>query len=504
MIGIGRSVAVNGQNAESCEAYTGSIQRDLVTIRDIAVADAEGVLFCHTGTSERSTLQRSLNDLAAGDSPSLVVGNFTASPAGPVLPIGMAQRAAEGGVQGYTQLFVDMSELVRLVTAATSSLPESSSVVTDRNGTVLLTLPADAAQTGLPAPPYLDRLLRQDRPGTARLIFPDGTRRVVGYRPPTESVPVGAIFSLPEAQLMAPIDAAGLANSLIAVTGAVFAFVAAWLVGKSFIGRPIEKLDAVVAARRQGDRVARSGLAGDTSEFGRLSTSIDELFDELDRADELQRRTAEQRDRFAREVQHRVKNLLSIMQIVAKQTLSKAGALPEVVVFEKRIRAMIQANAGLLANTDYSGTMHDLIYATVVPFVGPASDRIALTGPQVQLQSKTAAALAMALHEMATNAVKYGSLGVPAGEVSISWSVDNERFELQWVESEGPPVAAEIEPGFGSMLISRVLQAQTGGTVTVEYLPQGFKLLLQAPFQNIGTKLGQIEPGDARSAEDSS
>jgi two-component sensor histidine kinase len=494
MIAMGRSAIVEGEDAAACEEYTSSIQRDLVTITDIAVADADGVVYCHSGISERVELQKSVADLAVGEQQSLVVGNYTAAPGGAVLPIGLAQRDADGVVQGYIQLFVNMSELVRLVTGATAGVEDSRAVVTDRNGTVLLSLPDDLAKAGEPLPEYMAGFLQATEPGTLRFTTPDGTRRIVGYRPATESMPIGTIFSLPEGPMMAAIDRAGLTNSLIALTGALLAFLIAWFVGSAFIRRPVQALDGLVAARQAGDRQVRSGLHQDGSEFGRLGTSIDKLFDALDERDELQQRTAEQRDLFAREVQHRVKNLLSIIQIVAKQTLARPGASPEVGVFESRIRAIIQANAGLLAQTPYSGTMGELVQGAVTPFVGPDSHRVDVRGPEMSVHAKVGASLAMALHEMATNAVKYGSLSVPAGEVSIRWSASDGRFELHWIEWGGPPATTPTKSGFGNLLISRVLEAETRGSVSTEFTETGFRFHLQAPLENIGSEQNEGDP----------
>jgi two-component sensor histidine kinase len=488
MIAMGRSAIIQGEDAEACEEYTSSIQRDLITITDIAVADRGGVLYCHSGTSERSAMQKSITDLAAVDAQSLVVGDYTATPGGAVLPIGIAQRGANGTVQGYIQLFVNMSELVRLVTAATANLEDSRAVVTDRKGTVLLSLPSNLAPAGEALPDYMAGFLGETEPGTLRFTTPDGDRRIVGYRPATERVPIGTIVSLPEGPMMAGIDRAGLANSVIALTGAVLAFLIAWFVGATFIRRPVQALDALVVARQAGDRKVRSGLDHDGSEFGRLGISIDRLFDTLDERDELQRQTAEQRDLFAREVQHRVKNLLSIIQIVAKQTLARPGASPEIVVFENRIRAIIQANAGLLSQTPYSGTMGDLISGAVTPFVGPEGHRIGTSGPVIYVHAKAGASLAMAFHELATNAMKYGSLSVPGGAVYISWEISEGKFQLNWAEQGGPAVTAPAKSGFGSLLISRVLQAETKGSVVTEFTDEGLRFRLEAPLENIGVQ----------------
>jgi len=484
MIGMGRSEIVQQHDATGCQAYTDAIRRDLVTIVDIAVADASGHLYCHSGSASATDLQQGLDALIAGKPGQLVVGDYTQTSNGAALPIGLAQTSADGKVEGYILLEVDMAELVAQVTAATKDVLASRTTVTDRKGTVLMSLPKGDIRPGHTIPDYLSRFVHADIPSTVRMKDPSGVGQIVGYRPVVDALPIATIFELPEAPSMAPIDRAATTNSLIALAGASVAFLLAWFIGAVFIQRPVGILNSAIAARRSGNRAARTGLA-DASEFGVIGRSVDNLFDDLDRREELQRRAEGQRDLYAREVQHRVKNLLAIIQVIARQTLVRPNSLPEVRTFESRISAIIRAHTKSLAQDDRAGDVEDLVREGVMPFVGFNKGCLQIEGPSLTLRNKVASALALALHELATNAAKYGALSVESGRVDVHWSLEGENFVLTWTERDGPPVLSPKETGFGSILISRALQAETRGKVSTDFRPEGFSFGLTALGKNV-------------------
>jgi two-component sensor histidine kinase len=118
-----------------------------------------------------------------------------------------------------------------------------------------------------------------------------------------------------------------------------------------------------------------------------------------------------------------------------------------------------------------------------------------VSGPPLIVKSRQALALSLAIHELATNAMKYGALTAPGGQVSIAWRSENEdgepKFVFIWQESGGPPVSAPAGVGFGSRLISRVLQDDFGGAVDVTFGSAGMICRLTAPLENLAT----ISPG---------
>ncbi len=150
-----------------------SIQRDLVTITDVAIAGVDGKIYCHTGGSQLAGLQSAIDDLVAKDPKGLSVGTYTQTARGPALPIGMVSRGTDGKAQAYIEIFVNMDQLVSELTTATKGLEDARTIVADRNGTVLLALPADIAQQGQPVPAQLRN--SSTRRGLARSDSPEAT-----------------------------------------------------------------------------------------------------------------------------------------------------------------------------------------------------------------------------------------------------------------------------------------------------------------------------------------
>jgi two-component sensor histidine kinase len=117
----------------------------------------------------------------------------------------------------------------------------------------------------------------------------------------------------------------------------------------------------------------------------------------------------------------------------------------------------------------------------VLDAVAPlAGGRVAISGPDLRLPPKTAVALALAVHELCTNAAKYGALRTPDGGVEVSWSIDGDRLTFVWEESGGPPVVAPARRGFGTRMIERALAAEFGGAARIEFRPEGLLCVLEA------------------------
>ncbi len=175
------------------------------------------------------------------------------------------------------------------------------------------------------------------------------------------------------------------------------------------------------------------------------------------------------------ELNHRVKNSLATIQAIAGQTFHAARSLPAAQeAFTARIIALSEAHDVLTRENWEGADLMDVIDRLTALHGG--GDRFVLDGPPVRLSPRPALSLSMALHELATNAVKYGALSRPGGQILLSWSVDYAavpRLTLSWIERGGPPVETPTRRGFGSRLIERGLAAELSGEARIEFRPEG-------------------------------
>ncbi len=207
---------------------------------------------------------------------------------------------------------------------------------------------------------------------------------------------------------------------------------------------------------------------------------------------------AEQHQRLlVDELNHRVKNMLAVVISLATQTLKRAGTLEEFSgVFLGRVHALTAAYALLSRESWSSVSLQEIVAEELRPFM--ASDRIniRIAGPAVPLDPRGALALGMAIHELATNAAKYGALSVSEGDVAVTWAVERKGDEgslvLDWVEQNGPPVTPPDKRGFGTVLIERGLAHDLFGEANVQFLPEGVRATLRAPLRS--ETAGQPKP----------
>jgi PAS domain S-box-containing protein len=186
--------------------------------------------------------------------------------------------------------------------------------------------------------------------------------------------------------------------------------------------------------------------------------------------DTTDRKRAEaQRDLLVQELDHRVKNTLTTVQSIAVQTFRHGGVDPTVLrVFEERLITLANAHSVLTRQNWDSADLHDLVRSALRPHSAPDRERFSIEGPALSLGPKSAVALSMAVHELATNAIKYGALAGEAGHVDVSWSLADGRFRWSWRERGGPPVAPPTRKGFGSRMIERALATQLSGRVVID------------------------------------
>ena len=181
-------------------------------------------------------------------------------------------------------------------------------------------------------------------------------------------------------------------------------------------------------------------------------------------------------DLLIEELNHRVKNTLAILQSIATQTFRSASRA-EREKFEGRLGALAEAH-NLLSQEKWQGSeLQDVIARVLNPYLLNNPKRVRMFGPKVPLSPRLAVVLSMILHEIATNAAKYGALSNDTGTASLDWEIieesDGRKLRLIWTEAGGPHVTAPVQRGFGSRLIERSARDQLGGEATVDFLPRG-------------------------------
>lgn len=172
---------------------------------------------------------------------------------------------------------------------------------------------------------------------------------------------------------------------------------------------------------------------------------------------------------------HRAKNTLAVVQVLADQTFATD---PRLDAFLERLQAVGRANDLLLKNAWQAADLREAMELGLQVAEG-ARERIVLAGPALPVAAESVANIALAVHELTTNALKYGALSAPGGQVEIRWSLREGRLLWLWRESGGPPVSPPAGVGFGSKLI-RILAAELKGEASVEYRPDGLSCRIEA------------------------
>jgi PAS domain S-box-containing protein len=201
--------------------------------------------------------------------------------------------------------------------------------------------------------------------------------------------------------------------------------------------------------------------------------------------DITERKEREERERLLmHEINHRAKNMLSVVDAIAHQTTTRA---PEDFIerFSARVQAL-SANQDLLIRNEWHGVeVEDLVRAQLEPFADLIGSRIVVCGPKLRLNAASAQAVGLALHELTTNAGKYGALSKDTGGVEIGWGTAGETFTMSWMERDGPPVSPSPRRGFGTVVMKEMAERSVDGRVELDHAPSGVAWSLTCPAVNV-------------------
>jgi two-component sensor histidine kinase len=208
--------------------------------------------------------------------------------------------------------------------------------------------------------------------------------------------------------------------------------------------------------------------------------------------DVTEEKTAEaHRQLLTGELNHRVKNTLALVLSIVDSSLRQSRDVKSARMdIATRIKALSHAHDILTAKSWSAASVPEIVASLLASLSLPAA-RIDCEGELVQLGPKPAIQLSLALHELATNAMKYGALSNDAGRIGLTWGVTEGVFTFTWIEAGGPPVVKPTRTGFGSRLIERATAAEFAGGVTLDYPPEGVCWTLRAPYAGLAA-LGRM------------
>jgi two-component sensor histidine kinase len=201
------------------------------------------------------------------------------------------------------------------------------------------------------------------------------------------------------------------------------------------------------------------------------------------------------------ELQHRIKNTLAMVNAIAAQTLKGDDIAERRHAFGARLEALAQAHDLLTASAWQSAPIQAVIESALTPHIS-GDERFVIEGAEIALTAKQSLSMALTIHELATNAAKYGALSVPGGKVHISWTTEeldeqgDQQFRFVWQEIGGPTVTEPTRKGFGSRLITKLLAADFLGEVSIDYASSGVVCVLASPINSVVAM--QMAPNDTR------
>jgi two-component sensor histidine kinase len=184
---------------------------------------------------------------------------------------------------------------------------------------------------------------------------------------------------------------------------------------------------------------------------------------------------------LAREAEHRVKNILATVQ--ATVNLSQSDSLDGLkLVIEGRIKALAKVHA-LFVQSRWSGAeLSTIATQELAPYLRDDEPRVQIEGPTLMVEPKLAQTIAVLLHELATNAAKYGALSDGKGRVEIAWSIAGGRLSLRWIEKGGPRVKPPTREGFGTHIVGRIVREQSKGDMRLDWNPAGLACEIVLPI----------------------
>ncbi len=470
--------SVEDLDPQTCGPALKRVAAQVAPIRAIFVIDTAGKLVCDSlGTpagldfSDRSYVQRALS------SDDFVVGGYTVSRLSdrPVLPVAMPLRK-NGVLRGVLVTGLRLEWLDQRLKER-GVLKGNAVTIADSDGVILARDPFPERFVGTRIPAAFQSLIHAPQPGVMEVVSQDGTSRVLGYQPingPFNRLYVSAGVSRNEA--FAPINRATAIGIVSIIVGALLAFAASSYVGSRFILRPVYRILDALERWRSGEATARTGMVG-KDELRRVGSALDGLLDELHERDSLATKLQADKDLLVGELKHRIKNTLTVVQAIARQSF-RPVAPAEYSQFSERLTALAGGYDLLFSDDVEQAKIDDVVRSALTAHVSATDSRVELSGDPVVLPAQAVLSLSLIIHELATNATKYGALSNEEGHINVAWREVPGRVEFRWIEMKGPPVIAPSRKGFGSRLIQGAFPSAFNPELKFEFEATGLVFLL--------------------------
>jgi two-component sensor histidine kinase len=468
---------VSKLNSTACTDYVVRVRPNIEPLTSLLIVGLDGNIRCF---SEPSLASPNLADRdyfrEAVDQKKFAIGPFTASKISDrnVIPLAIPiirDGKVEGAVVAGLNLEWLGQQLKRRGVQSGGTI-----VIADRNGIVVSREPFGEKYVGRKLTDSLGRI-GSSVAGAEDIVGIDGISRIVGYVP-AALTPFGLYVSsgTSRSEAFGPIDRAVRNSFALFALGSAVAFLLAWLVGESIIRRPLMRMVATAEAWRRGHDAARTGIVGRSDEIGILGQTFDRLMDENAMREDQRATAEERREILVHELAHRVKNTLATVQSIASLSFRNSQGPEALRQFHDRLQALVRSHDLLTRKNWQHADLSEVAEAAMAPLREERGHRFAISGPPVSLPPTTAVPMAMIMHELCTNALKYGALSNDTGRVTINWTTRDDpggtAISLIWSESGGPAIQPPEEEGFGTRLIANLCR-QLGGESNFRYPPSG-------------------------------
>jgi len=481
LVTLGHFPSIRERDADTCNDTLIRLAARFANLDTIGVAGPDGVVVCNSvprspplNVADRPYFRRAMEtrSLAVSD---LLAGQLSGRK---LLALVQPTLDERGAVETVLILTLDPKAISDLLDRV--PLPEDAIIgVLDSDGHRVARVPYEPAAIGEPLPdPGLFERLSGHAQGHLVGRGDDGVVRFYGFAHSAKAADLIAYVGLAGDPMFAAADR--LFQRRLALSGVAFvlAGIAAFWFGSYAVRRPIMKLRTAMQRVAAGDLSVRAEVASGIDEFAELAATFDEMA--------RKRRHAEEQQRILlRELNHRIKNSFAAVRSIAAQTLSYATDQEEFQrAFDGRLTALSRASTLLTAGNWQVTDLRSLVEAALEPF--RTADNLQLRGPHVTLPSEATLTLGLVLHELATNAAKYGAFSVPGGRVEIAWAVhggaEARRLILDWTEHGGPPASEPERRGFGRSLIERSVAYELDGSAELTFPPTGVRCHIEVPL----------------------